>query len=382
MDILMIVSNDVVHDTRVLKEARALLEAGHRVSVIGWDRTGTADARAEKDGISIHLVRVGGWLPFLRQSLLGTPFWWRRAYRLAKTLPFDAVHCHDLDALPVGVRLKRSRGVALVYDAHEVFGYMIEADYPGAVVGYAFRMERRLAPQADRVVTVTDGVKAYIDRVSGKDAVLVRNCQDLVLDEYRPPPVSPFTLLYVGTLHVQRFILESIEVVGGMPDVRLVIAGSKQLTPTVRAMCAEHANTRFLGVVPNEQVLPMTLDSHALYILSDPRYRLNRIGLSNKLFEAMVSGRPVIVTEGLPMGDIVTKEECGLAVPYTKEGFRAAVERLRDDPALAERLGRNGLAAAKREYNWGNEKKKLVALYAELGAHRRRARNDGIVKSP
>jgi glycosyltransferase involved in cell wall biosynthesis len=66
------------------------------------------------------------------------------------------------------------------------------------------------------------------------------------------------------------------------------------------------------------------------------------------------------------MGEIVTREECGIAVPYTKEGFRSAVERLRDDPSLAARLGRNGLAAAKREYNWATEARKLVALYEGL----------------
>jgi glycosyltransferase involved in cell wall biosynthesis len=44
------------------------------------------------------------------------------------------------------------------------------------------------------------------------------------------------------------------------------------------------------------------------------------------------------------------------------------VEQIRDDPALAEGLGRNGLAAAKREYNWGLEQRKLVALYEGLGS--------------
>lgn len=362
----MIVSNDVVHDPRVLKEASALLGAGHRVSIIGWDRSGEAARSEERDGLSIHRVRTSGAMRALGKDMFRLPLWWRRAYRIARTIPFDVVHCHDLDTLPVGVRLKRATGRPLVYDAHEVFGYMIETDVPKFIVDYAFRMERRLAPQADRIITVTDGVKAYIDGVTGKDSVLVRNCHDIVVDEYRAPPGPPFTVIYVGVLHIQRFILEAIEVIGEMPDVRLVIAGVKQLTETVRAMCAQHPNTVFLGMVPSERVLPMTLDSHAVLIMSDPKYRINRIGLSNKMFDAMVTGRPVIVTEGLPMGEIVTREECGLAVPYTKAGFRSAVERLQADRALAERLGRNGLAAAKREYNWGIEKQKLLSVYDSL----------------
>ena len=36
------------------------------------------------------------------------------------------------------------------------------------------------------------------------------------------------------------------------------------------------------------------------------------------------------------------------------------------ESGLAERLGRNGLAAATREYNWTQEKRKLIALYDGL----------------
>jgi len=134
----------------------------------------------------------------------------------------------------------------------------------------------------------------------------------------------------------------------------------------VRERCARHSNTSFLGVVPNEQVLSMTLDSHAVLAMLDPGHRISKVGISNKMFEAMVTGRPCIVTEGLLMAEIVDHEECGLIVPYTNAGFRGAVERLRDDPALAERLGRNGLEAAKREYNWGAEQARLVRAYQDL----------------
>jgi glycosyltransferase involved in cell wall biosynthesis len=152
-----------------------------------------------------------------------------------------------------------------------------------------------------------------------------------------------------------------------MPDVRLVLGGSKKLTPIVRERCARHLNTPFLGVVPNERVLPMTLEAHAVHAMLDPGHRISSVGISNKMYEAMVTGRPSIVTEGLLMADIVEREKCGLTVPYTMDGFRGAVETLRDDPDLAERLGRNGLAAAKREYNWGAEQRKLVAVYEGLG---------------
>ena len=366
MRILMVVSNDVVHDPRVLKEARALIAAGHEVTAIGWDRSGALPEREERGGLRIARVRTAGLMRLLWKDLFRNPVWWRRACRLAGDTDFDVVHCHDLDTLPVGVRLKEATGKPLVYDCHEVFGYMIEADVPRFIVNYVFRMERRLAPHADRVIAVNPAVQAYIDGVTGRGSVIVQNCQELVSNEYRPPPGPPFTVIYLGTLHKSRFILPAIEVVAGMPDVRLIIGGSKQLAPQVEAMCARQPNTVYVGQVPNERVIPMTLDSHVVLTMFDPWHRINQVGLPNKVFEAMVVGRPSLVTQGLMMAGIVEREGCGLAVPYTKEGFRDALIRLRDDPALAERLGRNGLAAARREYNWAHEAAKLVALYDGL----------------
>ncbi len=372
MRILMIVSNDVVHDTRVLKEARALKDAGHDVAVVGWDRSGRGPPESSWDGIPIRLVRTRGFMRWLAHDALRNPVWWRRAAQIASRQPFDAVHCHDLDTLPTGVRLKRRTGCPLIYDCHEVFSYMIEEDMPRFVVRAASRLERRLAPQADRVIAVNEAVKRYIDGVTGGDAALVRNCQESVLEEYRPPPAGTFTVLYVGTLHKSRFILPAIDVVAGLPDVRLVIGGGKALAGEVAARCAEHPNTTYLGVVPNERVLPLTLESHAVLSMFDPSHRINQVGFPNKIYEAMAAGRPSIVTKGLAMAELVERESCGIAVPYTEAGFRSAVERLRGDPRLAEELGRNGLAAAKREYNWATERTRLLALYDGLSDGGRR----------
>src|SRR2546427_4480904 len=243
MRILMFVSNDVVHDTRVLKEARALIGAGHEVTAIGWDRGGTLPAIDEVDGLRVHRVRTKGALRILASDVLRNPVWWRSAEKLARGLEFDVLHCHDLDTLPIGVRLKRAMSKPLVYDCHEVFGYMIEGNVPRIVVDYAFRMERRLAPAADRVISVTDAVKEYIDGVTRKSSVVLRNVQDLAAPDYRPPPSPPFTLLYIGTLHESRFILPAIEVVAGMPGVRLVIGGGEKLAPPAAAPCAKRPTT-------------------------------------------------------------------------------------------------------------------------------------------
>jgi len=362
----MIVSNDVIHDPRVLKEARALENAGHQVSIIGWDRTGRAPSFEEWNGLEIRRVQTRGLMRILWKDLIRIPVWWSKAYSLARRSGFDAVHCHDVDTLPIGVRLKRVLRRPLIYDCHEVFHRMIQDDVPRFVSRYVHRLEQRLAPQADRIIVVSHVVQEYIKNLCGRDSTVIANYPDFTAETYRPPPGPPFTVLYIGTLHPNRFVLPAIDVIAEMPDVQLVIAGSKQLTPIVKARCEQHPNTHFIGLVPNNHVMSLILNSHVVLAMFDPSVWINYMGLPNKLFEAMAAGRPSIVADEGLMAEIVNGESCGVAVPYSAEGFRQAVERLSADPSLAERMGRNGLAAASREYNWPKEERKLTDLYANL----------------
>jgi glycosyltransferase involved in cell wall biosynthesis len=45
---------------------------------------------------------------------------------------------------------------------------------------------------------------------------------------------------------------------------------------------------------------------------------------------------------------------------------KEAIIKLRDNSDLCEKLGRNALNAAKKQYNWENEKKNLLKVYEEI----------------
>jgi glycosyltransferase involved in cell wall biosynthesis len=129
MHILMTVSNSVNFDPRVRNEAMALVEAGHRVTVIGVDWLFNMPHSETIDGI--HVIRIQKpWLMKLaiRKFFRLMVYRWF-AYRYAVKLSFDILYCHDLDTLSIGVRLKRRREVPLIYNAHEIWGYMMMRFY-------------------------------------------------------------------------------------------------------------------------------------------------------------------------------------------------------------------------------------------------------------
>jgi glycosyltransferase involved in cell wall biosynthesis len=93
---------------------------------------------------------------------------------------------------------------------------------------------------------------------------------------------------------------------------------------------------------------------------------LNQIGSPNKLFEAMVCGRPIIASKGTYSGKLVEELTIGVSIDFSEKSLIQAVKKLRDDPELCEKYGHNALNAALSEYNWENQEKKLLQLYDEL----------------
>ena len=368
MNVGMLVSNEVVRDTRVLLEARGLARHGHRVRVVGWDRFDpTAKDGPVEEGVDVELVRNRGLLRALPVDLLRNPVFWRRAFRRSLRWPADLWWAHDLDTLPAGVWLKERTGRPLVFDAHEVFAEMIAEDYPKRLVRAAETLEARLLRHVDTVVTVNPVLEAHYKR-SGRPVTVVMNCRDPLEVQYAPPTAPAFTVLYVGTFHASRFVFELIQAVQETEGVSLRIGGHKALTGEVRRRCAASERTTFLGPVPGEQVLPLTRECHVVCALLDPANANNRKGTPNKLFEAMAAGRPVLATKGTLSGDIVDAERCGLVIPYRVDACKAALVQLRDNPDLQRELGQNALHAAQTTYNWPVQERALLAVVNRFAA--------------
>ena len=159
-----------------------------------------------------------------------------------------------------------------------------------------------------------------------------------------------------------------VQAVKELPDVRCLIGGTGHpgYVQAVKEECSKTSNVTFLGKVPFEEVIPMTKKADCVFLMVNPEDLNNRMGLGNKQFEAMVCGRPIICTKGTYSGELTEQEEVGLVVEYSEQALKEAIIKLRDNPELRERLGRNALKAAIAKYNWQKQEEKLIELYKSL----------------
>ncbi|MCQ9206021.1 MAG: glycosyltransferase, partial [Omnitrophica bacterium] len=277
------------------------------------------------------------------------------------------VHCHDLDTLSIGVMLKKKYSIKLIYDAHEIFAYMIERVTNKCVVGGAFILEKILLRYVDHIITVNKPLHTYFSSRSPKPISIVMNCKQLISKEYQPPPSNIFTVIYIGTLHKNRMFPQLIDTIGFLSDIKLILAGQKgSLYELVKQKSSQYPNIEFLGTISTTEVIPKTLKSNAVICMINPTDKNNKLGLANKQFEAMVCARPIITTKGTYAGRLTHKLCCGLVIDYNKSALREAILKLKNNPKMCEEFGKNALGAAINKYNWENEESKLLEVYSSL----------------
>ncbi len=374
MKILMLLSKSYINDSRVIAEAQALHNEGNEITIIIWDREEKYKHEEIIDGIRVVSIHNNNLMNIIPKDFLRNPLWWRKAYRMAIKLfrdgfNFEVVHCHDLDTLPSGFYLKKKLACKLVYDAHEIFGYMIEGRVPKFTLNLVFKMEERLLKSVNFIITINDFLKEYFEKITNNPVTVVMNCKDLISKTYKAPKNNIFTALYIGTLNRSRLFPQLVDALAEISDIKIIIAGRKDVIEVyneVEQASLKYKNVEFLGTIPSDQVIPLTCNSNVVVCPLNPFAKSPKIATANKQFEAMVCGRPIICVKGTYPGKMTEELNCGLVTDYDSHAIKEALIQLKNNPKLCEELGRNALKAAITTYNWGKQKKKLLDVYVHL----------------
>ena len=90
---------------------------------------------------------------------------------------------------------------------------------------------------------------------------------------------------------------------------------------------------------------------------------------SNKLFEYMGAGLPVIASDLPRWRELVVGTGCGLvADPRDASSIASAIEYLLGHPEEAEEMGRRGREAVRARFNWDGQEARLLSIYREIAA--------------
>jgi glycosyltransferase involved in cell wall biosynthesis len=369
---LMLLSNPHRPDPRVLREARALVEAGIGVHLIAWDRErGRASSSTEED---VRVTRLGPKSSYRSFSQVGSGLmrFWFGALRAARRAEFDVVHCHDFDTLPLGMLLARLHGKPLILDAHDIYSFMVVGEF--APVGrLLWPVERWMASKADELITTNEVMAEMLSAKRDKGAVIVRNSPDLsVLIGHEPEKtrarhgLDGFVVSYFGSLEPGRAVEELATSFSPDEGITVIIGGSGTLQPAVERASKDNPAVQFVGAIDTDEVLRITGASNIIPAMYDPSNPKYRICTPIKVLEAMACGKAMVTTKGLDISEMVEGIGCGFVIEYGREELVRTIREASKSRAKLQEMGRRGRKYFEQHLSWSSSKTALIGVYRAL----------------
>lgn len=398
--ISMIVWNEFLNDARVLKEAQTLQAVGYSVIVHALHTPGKTQERETLPG-GIKVVRVAR-SPFWRfrkrkklmmknnfsvheklPSMSPTKQMLRLLARFSTHVGLlcrliasraDVIHAHDVNVLPTAWLASCFLRVPLIYDAHE-----ISTDREGYksfrhVVGW---VEKKIMPRTIGSITTTDARAKFFARAYGVTRPLVlqnrprqhhierstRIRDELNLSE--PLPI----VLYQGGLQQGRGLALLVEAAAEVKNAYFVFIGGGRLSSSLKMQAESLGITDRVFFIPTVALndLPAYTLSADIGVQPIENTCLNHFTTdSNKLFEYVLAGLPVIASKVPEIKKVV--EGYGLGIlfpPGDKLALVDALNNLITDSAARLCYTKNACKAAS-SLNWEAQEHGLIELYKKI----------------
>lgn len=394
--IAMIVWNEFRNDARVLKEAQTLQSAGYAVTVFALHTPGVTLEKETLQG-GINVVRVArsplwklrktragvsapasasgaiGRLSPAKQVLRIVARLWTHAGLLTRIAWHRAavVHAHDVNALPTAWLAAKLSGARVVYDAHEI---STSREGYNSFRGLVARVEGTLMPRVQGSITTTDARAKFFARAYGIPRPMVlqnrprltvspasqRIRQELQLQQ--PWPI----VIYQGGLQQGRGLERLVCIAASVDNAYFVFIGGGRLMAPLTALSQELGLTERVHFIPTVSLadLPSYTASADIGVQPIENTCLNHFTTdSNKLFEYLIAGLPVVATDLPEIRRIVRAYDIGLLVRESDDQqLSDALNRLVGDPQLRQTLAANAANAA-MQLNWEQQEEQLVSLY-------------------
>jgi len=356
-------------DVRIFhKEAKSLVKAGYDVTLIAQH-----DKEEVVDGVKIINLQK----PRNRIERMTKTVW--SAYRKAVQVNADIYHFHDPELMPIGFLLK-CLGKKVIYDMHENLPKQIMSKhwinprlrYP---VSKLMCFAERILLHGTPIIFAEQSYHKDYQWVKDHETVLnfpIFSLLSCIASKSTEKDI--FALGYLGGVSEARgsvLTLEALKILkarGIAPYFECIGPISETHKKELLKKCEDYklSNVKFYGYLPMVKGWAvMKRCGVGLALLHPiPNYYES---YPTKLFEYMAMGIPVITSNFPLYRSIIEGNECGLCVyPLNPSEIAEAIQWMIEHPDEAKAMGENGRRAVEEKYNWENEEKKLLELYAKL----------------
>ena len=405
--ICLVTTSQPSANPRLVKEADALVAAGHDVHVVGahW-----VDWATEADAA---LIAARGWsFSFVdwRRQVRPAVWWWSRlrqhtARRISDAIgpmprvaelaltrvapelaqevhrhPANLYIAHNLGALPIAIGAARRLGARVGFDAEDFHSGQLSPDRDRPLHSLTEAIERRAVPECDYVTAAAPLIAdAYAAMCNIEAPAVVLNVFSRRL---RPQARSTSREGRIGlywfsqTIGPDRGLEDAVAALGLLRDSRieLHLRGRWQdgYEPRLRrlAMAAGVANDRIVSHPPAspDAMVSLAADMDIGLALEPPASLNNDILWSNKAFTYLLGGTPVVLsrTTGQRALAQLFGDAAATYAPGDVRELADALERWTKNPSALAHARSLAWRLGDERYNWEVEAPRFLSIVSEV----------------
>ncbi|MGB5156416.1 glycosyltransferase [Desulfobacterium sp. N47] len=399
-------------DSRVLRESKALADAGYEVVILIYDTEDKEDFVI--DGVIVKTVKIAGLklllkynsfsdnitgkyqLSFIQKAFRKIYFFYlNRVYlnntlKKALSLKYDIYHCHDFETLEIGYRVKKILPIKIAYDAHELWlenRNYLSTNFILSLLRKCLKQvnilkERIWIKDVDLVITVNQSLAQYLsDFYNIKKPVILRNLPDQIKitnngNKFRQElniHENTNIVLYQGALLSGRGIENLIKAFENINNnTILVFMGYGALYDYVKniSQLIEFNDKIFLkDAVSPSDLLGYTCGADLGVSLIENTCKSYYYSSPNKVWEYIAAGVPILVSDFPEMRQSAIDEQMGYTVdPASPEDISKKINSIFDKKNYSDYLMRKNNCIEKTisQYNWEKEKEILISAYQSM----------------
>jgi glycosyltransferase involved in cell wall biosynthesis len=377
-------------ETRVEREARALVDHGYEVDVICLQADGEPTVDTE-DGVGIYRLPVkrhkkSGLIVQMLEYLAFFVLVFVRLAALHRRRRYRVVQVHNLpDFLVFAALVPKLTGAQLILDLHDLMPEFYAARFGGSLDSLPVRLirwqERLSCRFADHVITVTEPWReTLIQRglPAEKITVVMNVADDRIFHRTSAIALSArnddrFNLIYHGNLTRRYGIDLAIQAVNlvrqKIPEIHLTIHGWGRYLETLIELADEldlREHVYFSSRAVPAAELPQLIRKADVGVVPYRRDVFTDGILPTKLMEYAALGMPVIAARTPAITAYFDEKMVQFFTPEDPDDLARCILTLYSDRKRMEQLA-EGTEKFNQRYNWTKLGAEYVALVERLG---------------
>ncbi|NVO08368.1 MAG: glycosyltransferase family 4 protein [Bacteroidales bacterium] len=396
MKIGIILDNEFTIDIRVSNEVCFLKSIGYEIHIL-CPNYNTYKEHEIINGVTIHRFKFSKSTKNKLFGLMNTlPFyeklWIKKVREFVKEVNPQYLHAHDLYMSKIAY-MGGNGQLPVILDLHE--------NFPAAILSYKWsskfpynllsrpkawqRKEQKYLSYASKIIVLSNSFKLALTNryptINPSNLFVYPNVPDvkqmlsfpIKLDIF--PKKDRFVLFYFGGISERRGIFtcfEAIKILANeIPSIHLLLIGP--IDGHEQVTFDRYMNNPIIKERVTHYKWKDISDFSSYTIASDiclsPIFKneQHESGVANKVFQYMLFGKPLIVSNCAPQIDIVEGRRCGVVFRSNEsDDLAAKIKYLYSNPQVCAEMGERGRETVLEKYNLEVCGKQLELLYKSL----------------